>query len=209
MNAFRSLASSDSRVTSADAAQLSSYLRDELTIQDVVQQRLVEKERLIVKQDTAGLQALLAHVPAVAVVALYPSAPPNWLPGFPYGAGPAPGWEGGLRNSTAAAVSLHVGIPLLLALAAVWMRPRAPLAWALWIFPATVVLVVVGTGHHLFADAVIAGLCAVSGWWAARRLHGPVGHAAPRGAPGAIAAVSGGCALAVMAIARTLFGGLA
>ncbi len=61
MNAFRSLASSDSRVTSADAAQLSSYLRDELTIQDVVQQRLVEKERLIVKQDTAGLQALLAE----------------------------------------------------------------------------------------------------------------------------------------------------
>lgn len=151
---------------------------------------------------------VLAHVPAAAVVALYPSGPPRWLPGYPYGAGPPPGWEGGLRNSTAAAVSLHVGIPLLLALAAVWMRPHAPLAWALWLFPAVVVLVVVGTGHHLFADAAIGGACAVAAWSGALRLHGAVGRGTPRRGPGITAAVAGGTALAVMALAWMVFAGV-
>ncbi|MFN8122481.1 MAG: phosphatase PAP2 family protein [Thermoleophilia bacterium] len=152
---------------------------------------------------------VLAHLPALALLALYPSAPPRWLAGYPYGAGPPPGWEGGLRNSTAAVVSLHVGIPLLLAVAAVWMRPRAPLAWALWAFPAVVLFVITGTGNHLFADAVLGAACAMAGWWAALRLHGPVPRGAPRAGPGPTGLAAAGSAGAVMAVAALMFGGLA
>lgn len=152
---------------------------------------------------------VLAHVPAVLVVALYPSAPPRWLEGYPYAVAPPAGLEGGLRNSTAAAVSLHVGIPVLLALAAVWMRPRAPLAWGLWIFPAVVLFVVVGTGHHLFADAAIGTACALAGWWAARRFHGRVPPAARVACPVRIAVTACGIAAAVLLISWALFGTLA
>lgn len=51
--------------------------------------------------------------------------------------------------------SLHVGIPALVAAAAIWMRPRSPLAWASVAYPLVVLAVVVGTANHFVLDAVV------------------------------------------------------
>ena len=50
----------------------------------------------------------LLHVPALAILALYPLAPPHWVAGVPFADGP-PAHPSALRNETAAAVSLHFG----------------------------------------------------------------------------------------------------
>ena len=93
---------------------------------------------------------VLLHVPALAVLALYPLAPPHWVAGIPYADGP-PLHPSALRNETAAAVSLHFGAPLLLAGGALWLRPRAPLAWLTLLYPPAVFLVILGTGRPLRA----------------------------------------------------------
>src|SRR5262249_33481702 len=60
-----------------------------------------------------------------------------------------------LRNQTAAAVSMHFGIPLLMAVAALWIRPRAPLSWLMVVYPAAVFFVILGTGNHYVLDALV------------------------------------------------------
>ena len=150
----------------------------------------------------------LTHVPAIAVVALYPSAPPRWVPGFPHASAPAD-FSGDLRNSTAAAVSLHVGVPVLIAAAAVWVRPRSALAWATWLYPVIVLAVVVGTANHLFADAVIGAVCAVLGIAGARLVHGAVPRGRAGATPPVIAAaglVAAGAALLVNDLVLRLAG---
>ncbi len=117
---------------------------------------------------------VLAHVPALAVVAGYPMAPPVWVLEMPFSVIPAAGFEGGFRNSTAAAVSLHVGVPVLLAVAAIWMRPRSPLAWLLALYPAVVFAVVLATGKHFVLDAVVGIACVAIGGTAAWLIHGRV-----------------------------------
>jgi hypothetical protein len=119
----------------------------------------------------------IMHAPAILVVALFPSAPPRWLPEMPFGTPPATPFDGDLRNSTAAAVSLHVGIPVLVAAAAIWARPRAPLAWAVLLDPAVVATVVVGTANHFLLDIAVGAACAGLGIAGARLVHGRV----PRG----------------------------
>ena len=57
---------------------------------------------------------VLMHVPALAVLALYPLAPPHWVASMPFADGP-PVHPSALRNETAAAVSLHFGGPVLIA----------------------------------------------------------------------------------------------
>lgn len=142
----------------------------------------------------------LAHLPAIAVVALYPSAPPRWIPGLPHGHPPVADFGGDLRNSTAAAVSLHVGIPVLLAAASIWVRPRAPLAWATVLYPALVLAVVVGTANHFFVDAAIGAACAALGIAGARLVHGEVPRGRPSMSPARIVAVSLLVAAAVFAV---------
>ena len=73
---------------------------------------------------------VVAHVPALAILGAYPLAPPRWLPAAPW-LGEPPLHTAVLRNETAAAVSLHVGIPVLMAGFALWVWPRSPLAWLL------------------------------------------------------------------------------
>jgi hypothetical protein len=151
--------------------------------------RLIEPVRFAAMRTAFAV----AHLPAVAVVAAFPAAPPRWVPGMPFAAPPAAGIGGDLRNSTAAAVSLHVGIPILIAASAVWARPRSPLAWATVLYPALVAAVVVGTGNHLLADIAVGGACAAIGIAGARLVHGRV----PRGRRTAGApAVAGAAALA-------------
>lgn len=152
---------------------------------------------------------VLTHVPAILVVALFPSAPPRWVAGFPHAAPPAADFGGDLRNSTAAAVSLHVGVPVLLAAAAVWVRPRSPLAWATWLYPAVVLAVVVGTANHFWADAVTGTACAALGAAGARLVHGTVARGRADASPPVIAAaavVAAGAALLVNDVVLRLAG---
>jgi hypothetical protein len=151
--------------------------------------RLVEPVRFAAMRTAFAI----AHLPAIAVVAGYPAAPPRWLPGMPFAAPPAADIGGDLRNSTAAAVSLHVGIPILIAASAIWARPRAPLAWATVLYPALVGVVIVGTGNHLLADIAAGAACAAVGIAGARLVHGRV----PRGRRTAgLLVVAGAAALA-------------
>jgi hypothetical protein len=116
---------------------------------------------------------VLSHVPALIVIALYPLLPPRWVPGMPF-AVPAPeGMNGPMHNATAAAVSQHVGYPILIAASVVVLAPRSRLAWLAWLYPAAVFLIIVGTSNHYTLDAIIGGLCVATGFAAARLLHGP------------------------------------
>ena len=93
-----------------------------------------------------------------------------------------------------------MGIPVLLAAAAIWLRPRAPLAWATVLYPALVIAVVVGTANHFVLDAAIGAACAALGVAGARLVHGrvPRGHASAR--PATIAALALAAAAAAFAV---------
>ena len=119
---------------------------------------------------------VLMHVPALAILALYPLAPPHWVAGMPFADGP-PLHAAPLRNETAAAVSLHFGAPVLIAAGALWLRPRAPLAWLTLLYPPVVFLVILGTGNHFVLDTLIGTACVAVALVAAHAIHGPL----PRG----------------------------
>ena len=149
----------------------------------------------------------ITHVPAVLVVWLVPLAPPRWVPGLHGSTPPTFDIGGDLRNSTAAAVSLHVGIPVLVAAAAIWIRSRSPLAWATILYPVVITAVVIGTGNHFVLDVVVGVACAVIGIAGARLVHGRV----PRGRRTAsLLQIAGAAALAgaiAYAINAALVGG--
>jgi hypothetical protein len=151
--------------------------------------RLIEPVRFAAMRTAFAI----AHLPAIVVVAAFPAAPPRWVPEMPFGTPPAIDFGDDLRNSTAAAVSLHVGIPVLIAASAIWARPRAPLAWATVLYPALVATVVVGTANHFLFDIAVGAACAAIGIAGARLVHGRV----PRGrrTAGALT-VAGAAALA-------------
>lgn len=139
--------------------------------------RLIDPRRF----PTVRTAFVLAFVPGIVVVAGYPMAPPSWVPGMPYSVDPGTGFEGGLRNSTAAAVSLHVGLPVLVAAAAFWIRPRSVLAWLTALNAALSLAVVASTGHHFVLDAAVGVACVTIAAAAALLIHGSV----PRGEPAA------------------------
>ena len=120
---------------------------------------------------------VLMHVPALAVLALYPLAPPHWVAGVPFADGP-PVHPSALRNETAAAVSLHFGGPVLIAAGALWLRPHAPLAWLTLLYPPLVFLVILGTGNHYVLDTLVGTACVAAGFAAAQVIHGPLPRAA-------------------------------
>jgi hypothetical protein len=136
----------------------------------------------------------LMHVPALAVLALYPLAPPHWVHGIPFADGP-PLHPNALRNETAAAVSLHFGDPVFIAAGALWLRPRALLAWLTLLYPPLVFLVILGTGNHYVLDTLVGSACAGAGLGAAHLLHGPLPRGVPDAPPWRIALAGTGFAL--------------
>jgi hypothetical protein len=118
----------------------------------------------------------LVHVPGLAVIGLYPLAPPRWVSSLPYGHPPPAAsltqttseW---LENSTASAASLHFGDAVLVAAAVLWLAPRPRWAWGLLPYPAVTFLVIVGTANHYFLDALVGTVCLVLAAAAARALH--------------------------------------
>jgi PAP2 superfamily len=121
---------------------------------------------------------VLLHLPALVVIALWPLASPSWLPHPPEWPGNPPtdselrgSLEATLRNSTAAAVSEHFGYPIFMLAAALWIAPRAPLAWLLALYPPLVLCIIVGTGRHWVLDAIVGALTVALGFACARWLH--------------------------------------
>ncbi len=134
---------------------------------------------------------VLSHLPALAVIGLYPLAPPLWLH-----APPSPGYLTGglgeqLRNATAAAASMHFGYAFFIAAGALWLAPRSPIAWLACLYPPYVLVIIVGTENHYVLDAVVGLLCVCVGAALAQALHGPVERAvAPERSSPVIAAAA-------------------
>jgi PAP2 superfamily len=167
----------------ADANWFYSHMDETLVFGVLAALRLIDDVRFAAIRSAFAL----THLPAIAVVALYPSAPPRWVPGLPHGRPPTADLGGDLRNSTAAAVSLHVGVPVLLTASAIWLRPRSPLAWATALYPLLVFAVVVGTANHFILDVVIGAACAALGIAGARLVHGDVPRGQASASPARIA----------------------
>jgi len=117
---------------------------------------------------------VLSHIPAIAVIGLYPLLPPRWLPGMPFAVAAPDGMNGALHNATAAAASQHVGYPIFIAASTVWLTNRSRLSWLAFAYPALVFLIVVGTANHYTLDGIVGGLCIAFGFATARLLNGPV-----------------------------------
>jgi hypothetical protein len=113
---------------------------------------------------------VLAHVPALVAIGLYPLAPPRWVAEMPYGTAPGPDWNGPWTNSVAAVVSMHVGYPIFIAASTIWLT-RKRVALLTLAYPALVLAIVMGTGNHYFLDAVTGGLAVALGFAAARLIH--------------------------------------
>lgn len=148
---------------------------------------------------------VLAHVPALVVLAAYPLAPPHWLTSMPFSDGPQLN-EGDLRNATAAAVSLHFGYTLLVAGGALWLWPRSPLAWASLLYPPLIFFVILGTGNHFTLDALVGAACVVLAALAAHAFHGSLPQEPPA-ASARRAALVGLAAAAVGLAVNALFTG--
>ena len=104
----------------------------------------------------------VAHVVALVGFLLFPLAPPRLVPELgladPTAADLAntPGWDvfQHIRNDFAAMPSLHVGYPLIYA-AVIWsLHPDSRWRGLAWIWPATILFVVVATANHYVLDAV-------------------------------------------------------
>ncbi len=55
--------------------------------------------------------------------------------------------------------SLHIGYTLIYALVLWWVLPKTPLRWLVWLWPATILFVVMTTANHYWMDGVGAALC--------------------------------------------------
>ena len=123
---------------------------------------------------------VLSFVPAFAVIALYPLAPPRWLPEF----GGAPPTDAELTsglhafsNSTAAAASQHFSLALLIGAASLWLWPHARLRLLAAAYPALVFVVIVGTAQHYLLDCVVGAATLVPA------LHLRIGSTVARAIP--------------------------
>ena len=65
----------------------------------------------------------------------------------------------------------------MIAAGALWLRPRAPLAWLTLLYPPLVFVVILGTGNHYVLDTLVGTACVAAGFAAAHAIHGPL----PRG----------------------------
>ena len=131
----------------------------------------------------------LTHLPAIVVVAVYPSAPPRWVPGLPKGRPPTADFSGDVRKLDRRGGEPPRGRPD----AAGRGRDLAPAAIAAGVgdifYPLLVFAVVVGTAKDFILDVAIGAGCAALSIAGARLVHGEVprvglrhqrGHPAPR-----------------------------
>jgi len=143
----------------------------------------------------------LSFVPAALIIALFPLAPPHWLPELGLGGPPSDAsltnTTGALfHNTTAAAASQHFGFTVLIAATTIWLFPRSRLAWLTLAYPALVFVVIVGTGNHYVVDCIVGTLTLVLAAAVASRLHRErAQETTPVPQPSGIASISLGYAL--------------
>jgi hypothetical protein len=102
----------------------------------------------------------IVHGVAVLGFWLYPLAPPR-LAGLGLAdptartldLGGSLSWFEPFRNMYAAMPSLHVGQPVLFALAITWLARPSPWRFASWLWPAGMLVVVMATANHYWLDA--------------------------------------------------------
>ena len=104
---------------------------------------------------------VLSHVPALLAIALYPLAPPDWLPryGFTPPEDITSGIDSLLKNSTAAVASQHFAYTVFIAAGAIWLARRSLSAWATIAYPVVIFFVIVGTAEHYVLDGIVGVLC--------------------------------------------------
>jgi PAP2 superfamily protein len=103
----------------------------------------------------------IVHGIAVIGFWLYPLAPPR-LAGLGLAdptartleLGGSLSWFEPFRNLYAAMPSMHVGQPVLFALAICWLARPSPWRFAAWAWPAVMLIVVMATANHYWLDAV-------------------------------------------------------
>jgi len=108
---------------------------------------------------------------------LYPAAPPRLAElGFSDTVTSATGLDlssdllGSLYNPFAAVPSLHFGYAVIVGAVLATVAKRRSLRIAGALYPAAMLLIIVGTGNHFIIDAVLGGLVVVAGWLVARSL---------------------------------------
>jgi len=108
---------------------------------------------------------------------LYPAAPPRLAGlGFSDTVTNATGLDlssdllGSLYNPFAAVPSLHFGYAVIVGAVLVSVATRRSLRIAGALYPAAMLLIIVGTGNHFIIDAILGGLVVVAGWLVARIL---------------------------------------
>jgi hypothetical protein len=103
----------------------------------------------------------IVHGIAVIGFWLYPLAPPR-LAGLGLAdptartleLGGSLSWFEPFRNLYAAMPSMHVGQPVLFAIAICWLARPSPWRFAAWLWPAGMLIVVMATANHYWLDAV-------------------------------------------------------
>jgi PAP2 superfamily len=107
----------------------------------------------------------------------FPAAPPRLAElGFSDTVTTATGFDlssdllGALYNPFAAVPSLHFGYALIVGAALVTLAARRSVRILGALYPAAMLVIIVGTGNHFIVDAALGGLVVVAGWLAARVL---------------------------------------
>jgi hypothetical protein len=103
---------------------------------------------------------------ALLVYWLYPLAPPRFVEGLgmedttkaALELGGSLDWFQPFRNLYAAMPSMHVGQTILYALAITWLV-RSRWRWAVWLWPAMMLLTVMATANHYWLDGLGGAVC--------------------------------------------------
>jgi hypothetical protein len=121
---------------------------------------------------------MVAMVMALVGYALFPTAPPRFLPewGFVDSVASLTGISqdsvaiNALFNPFAAVPSMHVAFALMLGWPLAHLVSH-PVVKAMWLaYPLLITFVVVATANHFLVDALLGGLVAAASAWAAGRL---------------------------------------
>ena len=107
----------------------------------------------------------------------YPAAPPRLAElGFSDTVTSATGLDlssdllGALYNPFAAVPSLHFGYALIVGAVLATIAPRRYVQLLGVVYPAAMLVIIVGTGNHFIIDAALGGVVVVAGWLVARAL---------------------------------------
>lgn len=112
-----------------------------------------------------------AHVLALAIMAIYPTAPPRLVPELGFASDPGTWLGPELRNDYAAIPSLHVGYPVMFA-AVLIASLEARTRWLALLWPLVTTYAVMATANHYWFDAAAGVLVVVASL--------PLGLALPR-----------------------------